>query len=428
MVRAAVREDRGAMTTETPPPQGGTLPPPQPPTGRPRWYDVPVARDRHDGKLGGVIAGLGRSYGFELKLVRVLFALACLFFPSLVLVYIGAWIVLPAEAGGATSFRTMGRQLNRMSVGTLVVLGFIALTVLVTLDSPFHARGLPWGLALVIIGVLLWMGTDRFTAGAGPTPAAAGPTPLRPDGTAFRAPAPTPRWAPAPPTPSSWEGATRTYPTVEGAPLTLAPVRPRYPVFSVGAALTFVVVGVAALGDLLDWWHLSILGTAVTALLALALLAVVSAGVNRSVAPLLLVGPLAFATAALLVVQPNLSGGVGERVFTPVDAAEAGARQRLAAGRLTVDLRSVPVGEQPVRIDARVGFGQLRVLVPAGTTVDVRAEVGAGHVVVDGDELGDGVRIHVNEVERPTRAGGPTVIVDAEVGAGELTVERAGIG
>lgn len=390
------------MDDHTPPPHGGPLPPPAPPTPRPRWIDVPIARDHGRGKVGGVIAGLGRSYGFDLRLVRILFALACLFFPSLILAYLGAWILLPPEAGRAVSLRNMLRQGNRLSVGAIVGLAFIALTVLITIDSPFHASGVSWGVVLVMIGVLLWVGTDRLT-GRTSVPSPTAPWPGA--GTTVGQGPPTPPWAPAPP-----ESARR-----------------RVPVGSVGFLLTVLGVGTAGLGHLFGWWTLSLLGTAVTTVFVLLGLVGLSAIVNRSYAPLLLVAPLALLATALLVVQPNLSGGVGQRTVAPATVAEAGARQRLAAGRLTIDLRGLrdlPTAERPVTIRAEVGFGQLRVLVPAGTVLDLRTSVGAGHVVVDGDEVGDGVRIDTTTVERPVGAATMTVIVDAEVGAGELAIER----
>ncbi len=416
------------MDDHTPPPHGGPLPPPAPPTPRPRWTDVPIARDHGRGKVGGVIAGLGRSYGFDLRLVRILFALACLFFPSLILAYLGAWILLPPEAGRAVSLRNMLRQGNRLSVGAIVGLAFIALTVLITIDSPFHASGVSWGVVLVMIGVLLWVGTDRLT-GRTSVPSPTAPWPGA--GTTVGQGPPTPPWAPAPPAPSA-AGASPGYGAGAPGP-SFGAARPpesarrRVPVGSVGFLLTVLGVGTAGLGHLFGWWTLSLLGTAVTTVLVLLGLVGLSAIVNRSYAPLLLVAPLALLATALLVVQPNLSGGVGQRTVAPATVAEAGARQRLAAGRLTIDLRGLrdlPTAERPVTIRAEVGFGQLRVLVPAGTVLDLRTSVGAGHVVVDGDEVGDGVRIDTTTVERPVGAATMTVIVDAEVGAGELAIER----
>jgi len=415
------------MDDHTPPPHGGPLPPPAPPTPRHRWTDVPLARDQGRGKVGGVIAGLGRSYGFDLRLVRILFALACLFFPSLILAYLGAWILLPSEPDRAVSLRNMLRQGNRLSAGAVVGLAFIALTVLITIDSPFHASGVSWGVVLVMVGVLLWVGTDRIT-GRTTTPSPTAPWPGAGGGTSSPQGPPTPPWAPAPPAPSSG-GTTSSFgataPTTSfGVPRPHEPVRRRIPIGSVGFLLTVLAVGTAGLGHLFGWWTLSLLGTAITTVFVLLGLVGLSAIVNRSYAPLPLVPPLALLATALLVVQPNLSGGVGQRTVTPATVAEAGARQRLAAGRLTLDLRGLPAAAQPVTVQAEVGFGQLRLLVPTGTVLDLRTSVGAGHVVVDGAEVGNGVRIDTTTVNRPAGGATMTVIVDAEVGAGELAIER----
>jgi phage shock protein C len=54
-------------------------------------------RDAEAGKFGGVCAGLAEYFGFDLTLTRVLTVLAMLFFPTVFLVYLVLWFVLPAK-------------------------------------------------------------------------------------------------------------------------------------------------------------------------------------------------------------------------------------------------------------------------------------------------------------------------------------------
>lgn len=54
-------------------------------------------RDDEAGKFGGVCAGLAEYFGFDLTLTRVVTVLAMLFFPTVFLVYLVLWFVLPAK-------------------------------------------------------------------------------------------------------------------------------------------------------------------------------------------------------------------------------------------------------------------------------------------------------------------------------------------
>jgi len=54
-------------------------------------------RDTEAGKFGGVCAGLAEYFGFDLTLTRVVTVLAMLFFPTVFLVYLVLWFVLPTK-------------------------------------------------------------------------------------------------------------------------------------------------------------------------------------------------------------------------------------------------------------------------------------------------------------------------------------------
>lgn len=58
---------------------------------------VRLYRDREQGKIGGVCAGLAEYFGLDLTLVRVLTFIGMLFFPHLLLVYFALWVILPVR-------------------------------------------------------------------------------------------------------------------------------------------------------------------------------------------------------------------------------------------------------------------------------------------------------------------------------------------
>jgi len=119
----------------------------------------------------------------------------------------------------------------------------------------------------------------------------------------------------------------------------------------------------------------------------------------------------------------------------PVNAAEAGIHQHLGIGELIVDLTRVADAPDTMTVEAEVGVGRLRILVPADAVLQLRSSVGAGHLVVDGHEIVAGVRHDDQRANLPAgiAASGddsgvhaPTIVLDVEIGVGEISVERIG--
>jgi predicted membrane protein len=132
----------------------------------------------------------------------------------------------------------------------------------------------------------------------------------------------------------------------------------------------------------------------------------------------------------LAVTHPNLDGGIGQRTFHPTTVSDAQIDDHLGVGQLTVDLTDVPSGTEPLTVDASVGYGQIRVIVPSDAELRLRTNVNAGHTVVDGDEISDGIhRDDTRTIPALTSATNGvvrTIDLDLEVGAGEIKVIRAG--
>src|SRR3989304_6098778 len=104
------------------------------------------------------------------------------------------------------------------------------------------------------------------------------------------------------------------------------------------------------------------------------------------------------------VIALPVGGGIGERTERPTTADQAAERFELGIGQFTMDLRELPVpaaGTEPVLVRARLGIGELVVIVPEGVAVRVEAKAGLGTVkVFDKDEGG----LDVDLVSEPAGA------------------------
>ena len=130
----------------------------------------------------------------------------------------------------------------------------------------------------------------------------------------------------------------------------------------------------------------------------------------------------AFITAVVLAFSwfnVSLGDGVGNRVYAPSTAASISSAYKLGIGNLRIDLSAIRPAANELHVKAKVGVGDLRIVVPYGVPVqvDARAKLGTVHVL----QLRDSGR---NAVVR-TGAGGEYVI-DARVGLGTVNVVRAG--
>ena len=129
----------------------------------------------------------------------------------------------------------------------------------------------------------------------------------------------------------------------------------------------------------------------------------------------------AFVTAVVLAFSwfnVSLGDGVGNHVYAPSTAASVAPSYRLGVGNLRIDLSAIQPAKA-LHVNAKVGVGELRIVVPDGVPVQVygHAKLGDVHVL----QLEDSGR---NAVVR-TGAGGRYVI-DARVGLGGIDVVRAG--
>ena len=130
-----------------------------------------LARDRQNGWLGGVCAGIGRRYGVQVWLVRFAFVVATTAGGLGIVLYALGWLVIPAGEGAPGRRRLpTGRAAVEVALGT----GLLLLSVLLT----FRALGIwfsdafVWPLVLVASGgALIWrQSAERPASEPAPAP------------------------------------------------------------------------------------------------------------------------------------------------------------------------------------------------------------------------------------------------------------------
>jgi hypothetical protein len=126
---------------------------------------------------------------------------------------------------------------------------------------------------------------------------------------------------------------------------------------------------------------------------------------------------------------------IGDRtwVVTPQDRAASPLDYRISAGEAVLDLTALtstgdaePVAPaQRIEIDASVGAGSLRVLLPEDVQLDLTGSVDLGEIHLPGQPVESGANLEVTTTVDPAAEGRPTYIVtlDAAVGVGTLEVQ-----
>jgi len=136
-----------------------------------------------------------------------------------------------------------------------------------------------------------------------------------------------------------------------------------------------------------------------------------------SVLALIAVAATAAVVAAFAWFDVSLGDGVGNHTYAPTTVAALGRGYELGIGKLDLDLTHLPVG-RPASVQAHVGIGELRVVVPRDVPVFVAAGVKAGSIDVFGrHDDGRNARLEAGS--------GSMLTVVANVGAGHIEVVRA---
>jgi hypothetical protein len=192
--------------------------------------------------------------------------------------------------------------------------------------------------------------------------------------------------------------------------------------------LVIIVGGVAALLQAANVttvpWKIVLPG----ALIAVGLGLIVAGGRSeRGQGGLIAVGiVLTVILTAAAAADISFEGGVGERTERPTTLGSLKGEYSLALGQLTLDLtdlHAVLLTGSPRAIRARVGIGQLTVILPTALLVTVRARSTVGQVTIFGRSDG-GFGVEKELVPRIPAGQTIGMALDLSVGVGEVFVEH----
>ena len=333
-------------------------------------------RSREDRILAGVAGGLGRYFDLSPTFFRIAFVILTLVGGAGILIYVGAALIIPDE-GRTDSIVSEALRRHRDRPWLLVGVALVAIAVvsLVAQADFWPNSGFAWVL-LLLGGAAIVVAQRRGNDGE-PSPETG--TEVR----AFRQPS-----------------------------LFL-------PVLGVLLAAAGVLALLEATGTDVPW-------TIALAAGAIGIGVVVAAGafLRRRTGGLVVVGIiLATLAVTVSVIDVRLDGPIGDRTFRPFDVASVQRTYDVSIGSLTVDLTNARLSGDR-EIEANVGIGELRVVVPTDVDVDVDASASAGDVVVFGAQ-DDGANAKVSGRSAGTPGGSDTLHIDAHVGLGQVVVERA---
>jgi phage shock protein PspC (stress-responsive transcriptional regulator) len=343
-----------------------------------------LRRRTGDRVIAGVAGGLGDYFNIDPLLIRIGFVGLILFGGAGVVLYLIAWLMVPAEGQNASIVEGLVRRIG-LTPGRIVTLVVIAVAFVFLINAwnyPYHVVGdgsVLWAAVVIVLGFLLIRRRDT----------------------------------------SPGRAALASAPAVMAPPQAPAVRGPRSPLalYTYGAVL--VSIGLLATFSQVAHREVSpgqFFGVAM-AILGTGL--VVGAWWGRArilILVAILLTPVA--VAASFITAP-LEGGIGDHRYTPVTMAEVRDEYRLLSGQLILDLTDLVTNPRDIHISASVAVGQLVVIVPGRSSIELRTRVGAGDSIVLGS--GDvGTSLDNDYVRR--RLHQPTYILDLEAGIGEVFV------
>jgi phage shock protein PspC (stress-responsive transcriptional regulator) len=372
-----------------------------------------LTRSPSDRVIGGVAGGLGEYFGLDPVLFRIGFVVLSVAGGSGLALYGLGWLLLPEPGDNETPGQRIGRWFHQKPIlaiiGTVIAVNIIA--------NGFwwgghHDNDGFWGVVLVGLGIAFLVnrkhgGGDTVT----PVPPAAPSPSATPEGGELD---PLLAEAAALDPMAATSGTSTMWPPY---PPSAAAVRPRPRPFLTPVTLSLLAIGagVAALTGISLQTFLAL------ALLGVGAVMVLGARVGRA-RGLLVVGLfLAAAATATSVTDLSLAGGTGERVYRPVSVSQV-RPYRLGVGDLTVDLTDLDfTGSRAVR--ARIGMGQLTVVVPSDVDVVADTHVGLGQVRAFGGQYRDGTDVERVFRRQADRESARQLRLDLDAGIGEINVE-----
>lgn len=356
-----------------------------------------LRRRTSDRVLGGVAGGLGDYFNIDPLLIRIGFVGLMIFGGAGLVLYVVAWLLIPADGQEASNiegfFSRLGLTSRRVA---WIAFAFVVIVLIANMPigGPLDGSGtiyigpLPgmnpaglWALAIIVTGIVLLRRRESA--------------------------------------PGVQKPAVSTIAASPAAPVVKAPPRPRSPLAWYVVAALLLAIGALALVSNAAEVAVSPGQFFGVALAVTGIGLVIGAWWGRArILILLALLLLPLAVTASFITAP-LEGGVGVPRFTPANAAELREEYRLLGGTLTLDLTDLRIGAQPVHIAASVAVGQLVIILPRDASIDLRARVGAGQVTFF-DTYDAGTSLDDRYVRH--YVDGPTYVLDLQGGIGDVLV------
>ncbi len=381
--------------------------------------------------VAGVAGGLGRHFGIDPTIIRVLLAVLTLFGGAGVLIYAVTWLFVPEDR----------KQRAPINIGSeprkILLLAAVGIAGLLAVGDVFGGFSAGWPITViaVIIGVILIARDRRHGTNAAPPiqpwvpqpgqPWTAGtenypPTapPSSPEQTANLGAPDYP--APASPAPPAWQ------PPV-GQPPLLPPHAKRTGILWFWPTLALIAIGLGIVGIFdtnahqVDPGVYPAVAVAITGVMLL-----VGSFVGRPGGLILLgvVSTVALSTATVLGTF-HFDGRNLE--VAPRTAAAVQPSYQTHFGRIELDLTKVadPASLAGREIDLRLNGGEIIVYVPRSLNVEVDAEMGfAGGIKIPGYD-GGGIQDSATSTLTGDPASTlPALVLDIDVRVGQITVEQ----
>jgi phage shock protein PspC (stress-responsive transcriptional regulator) len=382
--------------------------------------------------VAGVAGGLGEHLGINAWWLRLAFIVLAFVGGAGVLLYIVAWIFVPASDEEEPAVTNWLANLDLTDSGTVIGVVLIGAAALILATSVFDISGtLVTAAILFAVGLILYRGGLKppTTPGSQPDvgtshgdePAASSTTPSTSEVDGVRVGAAMSAGAVALPPPP---------PPPPPPPLAKQPKKPRERsmlgrltlavgiIVVSGMALIEVAgvsIGSVGAGEWFDPIHYVI-----AALLVVGAGLIVGAWVGRA-RWLITIGFLLLPVLVVASLWPRqFPLTAGDEIYTPISVEEIEYPYELGAGQLTIDLTGLTATEleQIGTITATLGVGQLQIYIPNDVGVRVDARVGVGEIQMPGPN-DDGIGV---DILREIGPAPTTLVLDVEVGAGEIVI------
>lgn len=374
-----------------------------------------LRRRTSDRVIGGVAGGVGEYLNIDPLLLRVAFAGLMIFGGAGLVLYVAAWLWIPAQGRDDSIaedvLARVSRRLGAVGMAILVLLTVVLVGSYLdrygawfTGDAPFVTRDAVVLAVAVIVGgimILRWREGPRGLRAVG---AVAGP--IAPD----MATDPSPRSS------AAWIPDIASVAVAEPQP------RNRSPLAWYAVAVTLGAVGVLAIIGNLPGLAVS-LGQYFGVVLAIVGIGLVVGAWWGHARVLVLLGLLLLPVAVpAAFINVPLNGGFAEQVFRPETVGEIRSEYRLAGGEIQLDLTQLPADGEPIGINASVGVGVLRVTIPEDARLELNARVGGGDLWLFGNrQTGTGLADRVERLD----GVGRHFVMTLDIGIGAVVVETA---